>query len=420
MGAGERAHFLGPPERASPTAASRRPRRCRRSLAAPGTAPTAAPPSSSAIRRVGASWLASAPTPTNTGTTDAVASASSADPPAGRPARTRPANSAIPRTRTPAAIAASAERYVVPRPTGAGEHELHPAGVLLGPQRAHRSQQSEDGGEDRQRPTHTPGRVAGDGEQIVRDPVEQADRLVVSEAAGEREPARQRRVGVAVADRLDIGDDGEQVCEGDRADARVPEGTPRQRACSGEPAPVARCRGARGHDVPSVAAMTVGAVVVVQEYLLQRGLTTGERRDRVPGERCDQRTDAARDLKPQRIRARALHLDARQRRELRRVARERDLHRLRREVAQLLKRSLVDELPVSEDPDAVTERLDLAEDVGGEEDRSGRAAWLLSRVSRKATSISGSSPAVGSSRSSRSGAARERGDQLHLLSVALG
>ncbi len=81
--------------------------------------PTADPPSSSAILRVEASWLASAPTPTNTGTTDVVASASSADPPAGRPDRTRPANSAIPRMKAPAAIAASAERYVVPRPTGA-------------------------------------------------------------------------------------------------------------------------------------------------------------------------------------------------------------------------------------------------------------------------------------------------------------
>ena len=37
--------------------------------------PTTAVPSSSAMRRVGASWLLRAPTPTNTGTTDAVASA---------------------------------------------------------------------------------------------------------------------------------------------------------------------------------------------------------------------------------------------------------------------------------------------------------------------------------------------------------
>ena len=37
--------------------------------------PTTAPPSSSAILRVGASWLAMAPTPAKTGTTDAVASA---------------------------------------------------------------------------------------------------------------------------------------------------------------------------------------------------------------------------------------------------------------------------------------------------------------------------------------------------------
>ncbi len=79
--------------------------------------PTAAPPSSSAILRVEASWLVSAPTPTNTGTIEAVARASSAEPPTGRPDRTRPANSAIPRIRTPAAIAASAERYAVPRPT---------------------------------------------------------------------------------------------------------------------------------------------------------------------------------------------------------------------------------------------------------------------------------------------------------------
>ncbi len=37
--------------------------------------PTNAPPSSSAIRRVGASWLASAPTPTYTGIVETTASA---------------------------------------------------------------------------------------------------------------------------------------------------------------------------------------------------------------------------------------------------------------------------------------------------------------------------------------------------------
>ena len=86
----------------------------------------------------------------------------------------------------PAAIAASAERYAVRRPTAPGEHELHPAGVLLGPQRAHRGEQPEDRGEDRERPADAPGGVAAHRQQVVRLAVEQADRLVVGEAAGER------------------------------------------------------------------------------------------------------------------------------------------------------------------------------------------------------------------------------------------
>ena len=78
---------------------------------------TAALPSSSATRREGASWLASAPTPVKTGATTTIASARYADPPAGSLAATRPRNRASHSSAAPAAIALIAERYACRRET---------------------------------------------------------------------------------------------------------------------------------------------------------------------------------------------------------------------------------------------------------------------------------------------------------------
>ena len=64
-----------PNRAASPTAASRAAVEVSPTTRSSRESATTALPSSSATRRVGASWLASAPTPTKTGTTDAVASA---------------------------------------------------------------------------------------------------------------------------------------------------------------------------------------------------------------------------------------------------------------------------------------------------------------------------------------------------------
>ncbi len=136
----------------------------------------------------------------------------------------------------------------------------------------------------------------------MRDAVEQTDRLVVAKAAGKGKPARQRRVGVAVADRLNVGDRRKQAREGDRANPSVPECTPSQCPRRRETRPAILEAGALGATTVSLAAdmavghMAVGAVVVVQEDLLERGLAAGQGLDRTParlGKRGDQGTDAA-------------------------------------------------------------------------------------------------------------------------------
>src|SRR5208283_4721492 len=75
------------------------------------------------------------------------------------------------------------------------------------------------------------------------------------------------------------------------------------------------------------------------------------------------------DLEAQRVRARARHADRRQGGEAGGRTAEGDFDRLGAEVAQLVKRALVDEPALTQDPHAVAERLDLAEDVRGEEYR---------------------------------------------------
>ena len=206
------------------------------------TASTAAE-SSTARRRVGASWLASAPTPTNTGITEHAASARYADGPAGSRASTSAAKHATHSSSPPIAIAMSAVTYAPRRLDDARQHKLAAAGVLLGSQRPHCGEHAPHGGEDRERPADAPRGVAADGQQVTGHAVEQPHRLVVAEAVREREPVGDRRIRRAVAGRLDVGDRGEQIREADRPDPPVGERAADERA--GRTARRARADGAR-------------------------------------------------------------------------------------------------------------------------------------------------------------------------------
>ena len=94
-----------------------------------------------ASRRVGASWLASAPTPTKTAATAAIASARKAEGPAARPpARSPTSRSPARRSARPAPTPASAARKRRAAADRSGEDELAAAGVLLGAQRPHRGE----------------------------------------------------------------------------------------------------------------------------------------------------------------------------------------------------------------------------------------------------------------------------------------
>ena len=79
-----------------------------------------------------------------------------------------------------------------------------------------------------------------------------------------------------------------------RSCAHVRHGTPAAptQAQVREPAVAARGR-LRTESALLFAATVLGTVVVVNEYLLERGLTAGQRGDRMLGERRDQRADAA-------------------------------------------------------------------------------------------------------------------------------
>jgi len=77
----------------------------------------------------------------------------------------------------------------------------------------------------------------------------------------------------------------------------------RARASAGLERTPAVGSGAVGSGAVALAAGTaVGAVVVVQEDLLERRLATRQRFNRVLGERGDQRPDAPGDLEAQRVR----------------------------------------------------------------------------------------------------------------------
>ena len=108
----------------------------------------------------------------------------------------------------------------------------------------------------------------------------------------------------------------------------------------------------------------------------------------------------------------------RERRQLRRLARERDLDGLRAKVTQLGQRPLVDELAVSENPDSVAHRLHLAEDVRGEEDGLPALLGLLHAVPEGDLHqrVQAARRLVEQQQLRAGG---ERGDQLHLLAVAL-
>ena len=108
-------------------------------------------------------------------------------------------------------------------PDRPGQHQFGAPGLLLGPQGPDRRQQAEHCAEDRERTADPPGAVAAHGQQVVRLAVEQNDRLVDPEVARERQPVRERRVRMAIADRLYVGDRSEQIRERDRADARIPQ-----------------------------------------------------------------------------------------------------------------------------------------------------------------------------------------------------
>src|SRR6266536_5002547 len=125
-----------------------------------------------------------------------------------------------------------------------------------------------------------------------------------------------------------------------------------------------------------------GGVVVVQEDLLERWLAARHRRHRIVSQRCDKRPHAAAHLEAKRVRARACDVDSGQAVELGRGPLEGDLDRLGAQVAQLLERALVDEAPRSEDADPVAQRLDLAQDVRGEEDGLTSPLRLLHRLAK--------------------------------------
>ncbi len=133
----------------------------------------------------------------------------------------------------------------------AGEHELEPARVLLGPVRTHRGEEPVDRGRDRERPTDAPGGVPADRGDVVRLAVEEAQPLVAGEAPREEEPARGRRVGPPIPERLDVGVDREQVGESERADLRVGEAAGRKGAGRAERAAAARRSGASARHRPA-------------------------------------------------------------------------------------------------------------------------------------------------------------------------
>ena len=158
-------------------------------------AATTTPPSSSATRRVGASWLATAPMPAKTD-----GDRGRREREVGRAAHGQPRDDEPGELGAPEDEHAEADRDELRGEGGApseraGEHELEAAGVLLGPERPHRGEEPVDRGRDRERPADAPGGIPADRGDVVRLAVEEAQPLVAGEAPREQEPARGRRVG---------------------------------------------------------------------------------------------------------------------------------------------------------------------------------------------------------------------------------
>ncbi len=221
-----------------------------------------------------------------------------------------------------------------PAPDGPGEHELHPARVLLGlaapaPPPAARTPRRRSPASRRRARRCSRRPSAG---RTARRRTGGAPCCSAKLWANASRPDK-RRVGVAVADRLDVGVDREQVARTRScglARPGMPAGPARARAWDpcGQSAGARAARRARRPEAGRPLRQPLGqsdrsrAVVVVQEDLLERRLAARQRRDRMLGERGDQRADAARDLEPQRVRARrSAPAYARQRRERRRLAR---------------------------------------------------------------------------------------------------
>ena len=211
------------------------------------------------------------------------ASARYAEPPTGSPPARRARRSAQPQERLPAAIAASAATNAVAsngaRPARARCGRRPPRSAAPGPRPASRTPPRRSPAS--RRPARRCSRRRSAGRTARR---RTAGPPCCWRSCARTEPVGQRRIGVAVADRLDVRDGGEQVAERDRARARIAQRPPRQAIAA-----VPRLRGPRAGVLRRGA--TVAMVVVMQEDLLQRRLAAGERRDRMTGQRRDQRTD---------------------------------------------------------------------------------------------------------------------------------
>jgi hypothetical protein len=157
---------------------------------------------------------------------------------------------------------------------------------------------------------------------------------------------------------------------------------------------------------------------VVQDDLLERRLAADQRLDRVIAQRRNERADAARHLGAERVPAGAEDMDAGQVGQLRRGPGERDLDGLGAEVAQLAQAALLDHTAVAQDADPIAHRLDLAEDVRGEEDRLAALLGLAHRLAERDLHqrIQSAGRLV---EDQQIGTAGERADQLDLLAIAL-
>src|SRR5665213_1019847 len=145
----------------------------------------------------------------------------------------------------------------------------------------------------------------------------------------------------------------------------------------------ARVRRANALKAALAADTAIGGVVVVQEDLLQGRLAARERQHRMIRKHRDHGSHAATDLDAKRVCAGAGHMHSLDTVEARSGTVEGDLDRLRAEVAQLRQRALVDQSPAAQDPNAVAQRLDLAEDVRGQEDRLPAFLGLRHRLAKR-------------------------------------